>query len=155
MQIRCIIVDDEPLARLGMQTLVETRPELQLVGIFENAIEAGAFLNQTPNVDLMFLDIQMPGISGMDFLRMLPIKPLTILCTAHTEFAISAFELDVVNYLMKPIQTDKFHKAIDKTVELIQLLQNQQKQTKTGDDEFISSNLKENISKCFTTKWCL
>jgi two-component system, LytTR family, response regulator len=151
MVIRCIIVDDEPLARLGMQTLVATRPELQLLGEFENAVEAGKFLNAHPNVDLMFLDVDMPGLSGLDFLRILPFKPLTILTTAFSEYAISAFELDVVNYLMKPIQDDRFNKAVDKTIELIQLLQNQTANAapRPPDDDFIFFKSERKYIKVF------
>jgi DNA-binding LytR/AlgR family response regulator len=106
--------------------LIAMRSELELVAECSNAIEAGTFLNQNPNIDLMFLDVDMPSVSGLDLLRMLPIKPLTVLCTAHAEYAITAYELDVVNYLLKPVQTERFHTVIDKTTALLQLLQKQQ-----------------------------
>jgi DNA-binding LytR/AlgR family response regulator len=123
MKIRCIIVDDEPLARQGMQMLIADVPELELVGEFQNAIEAGQFLNAHPNIDLMFLDVDMPGLTGLDFLRILPNKPLTILTTAYANYALTAYELDVVNYLLKPIEKERFKQAIDKTIDLIHLLQ--------------------------------
>jgi DNA-binding LytR/AlgR family response regulator len=151
MNIRCIIVDDEPLARLGMRLLVEKRTELTLIGEFENAIEAGKFLVENPNVDLMFLDVDMPGLTGLDFLRMLHVKPLTILATAFADYAMSAFELDVINYLMKPIQEDKFNKAIDKTIDLIQLIHNQQIAIAKPppDDDFIFFKSERKYIKVF------
>ncbi len=134
MQIRCIIVDDEPLARQGLRLLIETMPQLQLMGEFPDAVAAGVYLREHPNTDLMFLDVDMPGLNGIDFLRMLPVKPLTILTTAYSDHAVSAFELDVINYLMKPIDLEKFRRAIEKTVQLIELVQ-KSNTTKTPDDD--------------------
>ena len=118
--MRCIIVDDEPLAREGMELNVKELNFLDLVGQFHNAITANTFLAEN-EVDLMFLDIQMPGITGLDFLNSLRNPPLTILTTAYSEFALKGFEMDVVDYLLKPIRLDRFVKAVNKAQEIYQL----------------------------------
>lgn len=121
--MRCIIVDDEPLAREGMELNVEDVPYLELVGQFSNALEANAFL-QTNSVDLIFLDIQMPGITGLEFLRTLKNnRPMCILTTAYPQYALESFELDVVDYLVKPIRLQRFIKAVNKAKEMYDLVQ--------------------------------
>jgi DNA-binding LytR/AlgR family response regulator len=149
MQIRCIIVDDEPLARQGLRILIQQEPQLQLMAEFGDAISAGAYLREHPNTDLMFLDVDMPGLTGLDFLRILPIKPLTILTTAFSHYAITAFELDVINYLLKPIDQEKFTKAIEKTVHLIELLQNNQAPKELDDTDFIFFKSERKYIKVF------
>jgi len=111
--MNAIIVDDEPLAQEVLETFVAQVPEVTLVGKAANAVEANTLL-QAGNVDLMFLDVQMPMLSGIDFLRSLDKPPLTILTTAFSEFAVDAFSLNAVDYLMKPIALDRFMKAVNK-----------------------------------------
>lgn len=113
MQIRTLIVDDEPLAREIMESYVEQVPSLVLVASCQNAIEAGEWLH-TEQVDLMLLDVQMPQISGLDFMRSLKNPPHVILTTAFQEYALEGFDLDVVDYLLKPIPLDRFMKAIER-----------------------------------------
>ncbi len=118
--MKCIIVDDEPLAREGMKLNIGELSNLTLVGEFEDAATANTFL-QKNNVDIMFLDIEMPGVSGLDFLRSLENPPMVILTTAYPQYAVEAYELDVVDYLVKPIKLDRFIKAVAKAEEYIKL----------------------------------
>ena len=118
MNIRCLIIDDEPLAQRVIERFAENLPYLEVVKKCNNALEAIEVLhNQT--VDLLFLDINMPKQTGMDFLRTLKNPPLVIITTAYAEYAIQGYELDVVDYLMKPFAFDRFFKAVQKAEELI------------------------------------
>lgn len=118
--MKCIIVDDEPLAREGMELNISDVPFLELVGQFGNALTANDFLMTHP-VDLMFLDIEMPGITGLEFLRDIKVDPLVILTTAYPQYALEGFELDVVDYLVKPIRLQRFVKAVNKAKEIYDL----------------------------------
>ncbi|MEM1319627.1 MAG: LytTR family DNA-binding domain-containing protein [Bacteroidota bacterium] len=120
--MKCIIVDDEPLAREGIELNIQDMSSLELVGEFANAIAANDFLAQN-DVDLMFLDVQMPGMTGLDFLRTLNKKPLVIMTTAYPEYALEGFELDVIDYLVKPIRLERFVKAVNKAQEIHSLYQ--------------------------------
>jgi two-component system, LytTR family, response regulator len=115
--IRCLIVDDEPPAREIISRYIQQLPTLELVGECANAIQAFAVL-QKQAVDLMFLDIRMPQLNGTDFLKTLKNPPKVILTTAYTEYALEGYELDVVDYLMKPIPFDRFLKAVNKAYQL-------------------------------------
>lgn len=111
--IRAIIVDDEPLAQEIIETYVQKMPNMELVAICNHALEANEVLkNET--VDLMFLDIQMPQLSGIDFLKTLANPPFVIFTTAHADYAVQGFELDAVDYLLKPISFERFLKAVNK-----------------------------------------
>ena len=112
-QHTCIIVEDEPLARNLITEYVKKVPYLNLVQACSNPIEALDVLRNNP-VDILFLDIQMPEITGITLLKVLQKKPLVILTTAYSEYAIESYELDVVDYLLKPITFDRFLKAVDK-----------------------------------------
>ena len=116
MKTRCIIVDDEPLAIEAIQMHVEKFDSLKLVANCMDAFQAFDILNKT-RVDLMFLDIQMPEITGLDFLKSLKTPPKVILTTAYREYAIDAFDLNVIDYLLKPISFDRFMQAINKFYE--------------------------------------
>ena len=113
IQIKCIIVDDEPMARDVIRRYIENISTLRLVGEFGNAIEATIFLQEQP-VDMIFLDIKMPQLSGTEFVRSLRNVPKIIFTTAHKEYAHEGFELDVTDYLLKPIRFDRFLKAVNK-----------------------------------------
>ena len=122
--MKCIIVDDEPLAREGMMLNVKEVHFLEPVGEFGNAISANNYLGNPENaVDLMFLDIQMPGITGLHFIRSLKRKPQVILTTAYPQYALEGFDLDVIDYLLKPVRLDRFIKAVNKAKETWDLLQ--------------------------------
>lgn len=110
-----IIVDDEPLAQEVIETYVSKFPALNLVAKCNNAVEAFEVLNKEA-VDLMFLDIQMPQISGIDFLKTLSNPPQVIFTTAFSEYAMDGYELNVVDYLLKPISLDRFAKAVNKAI---------------------------------------
>lgn len=112
-----IIVDDEPLALEVLETYIAKFPELNLLAKCNNAIEAFEALN-THKIDLMFLDIQMPQISGIDFLKTLSNPPKVIFTTAFSNYALEGYELNVVDYLLKPIAFDRFSKAVNKFLEL-------------------------------------
>ncbi len=113
IQIKCIIVDDEPMARDVIRRYIEKIPSLRMLGEFGNAIEATIFLQEQP-VDMIFLDIKMPQLSGTEFVRSLRNVPKIIFTTAHKEYAHEGFELDVTDYLLKPIRFDRFLKAVNK-----------------------------------------
>ncbi len=110
---KCLIVDDEPPAREVLKRYIEQVPLLELTGECANAIEAMTRLRQQP-VDLIFLDIRMPQLKGTDFLKTLKTSPRIILTTAFAEYAMEGYELDVVDYLLKPIRFDRFLKAVNK-----------------------------------------
>jgi len=120
--MNCIVVDDEPLAREGLELYIDRLDGLNHLKSFENAILASAFLKQE-KVDLIFLDIQMPGITGIEFLRMMSIDPLVILTTAYSDYALEAYELDVVDYLLKPIKEERFQKAVLKASDIFEAKQ--------------------------------
>lgn len=113
IQIKCIIVDDEPMARDVIRRYIQKISTLKLVGEFGNAIDATIFLQEHP-VDVIFLDIKMPQLSGTEFVRSLRNVPKIIFTTAHKEFAHEGFELDVIDYLLKPIRFDRFLRAVNK-----------------------------------------
>ena len=121
--MKCIIIDDEPLAREGIELNIEEVGDLELLAQFENPIEATDYLTQN-EVDLLFLDVEMPEMNGLEFLRSLPSKPMTILTTAYTDYAVQGYELGVIDYLVKPIRLERFMKAVNKARELYQLKQN-------------------------------
>jgi len=115
--IRCLIIDDEPPAREIIRRYVQEIPTLQLMGECANAIQALTALQQHP-VDLLFLDIRMPQLNGTDFIKTLKNPPKVIFTTAFSEYALEGYELDVVDYLMKPIRFDRFLKAVNKAFPL-------------------------------------
>ena len=115
MSVKCIIVDDEPLAIEILESYVSKVEQLQLVSTFRNAITAFTFLQQN-QVDLIFLDIQMPKLSGIDFLKTLKNPPKVIFTTAFRDYALQGFELEIVDYLLKPIPFDRFLKGVAKVL---------------------------------------
>jgi DNA-binding LytR/AlgR family response regulator len=113
MKLSCLIVEDEPMARKGLEEYVRDIPFLRLTGMCENASKANEFLREH-TVDLMLLDIQMPGLTGIDFLRGLENPPMAIFITAHPDYALESYELAVIDYLVKPVLSERFSKAIQK-----------------------------------------
>lgn len=113
MRIRCLIVDDEPPAREVLKRYVAEMPVLDLVGECANALQALSLLREQ-KIDLVFLDIRMPQLNGTDFLKTLKHPPKVIFTTAFSEYALEGYELDIVDYLMKPIRFDRFIKAVNK-----------------------------------------
>lgn len=117
----CIIVDDEPLARDGIQLLIDSTPELTFKGSFQNPVGVADLLASNP-VDLIFLDIQMPGMNGIEFARSIPDKTLIIFTTAYTVYALDSYEVDAIDYLVKPIHPERFQKAVGKALSYHALL---------------------------------
>lgn len=113
MKINCLVVEDEPLARNLMTAYIEKIPYLNLLQACSNPLEAIDFLRENP-VDLLFLDVQMPEITGITLLKILQKKPLVILTTAYSEYALEGYEHDVMDYLLKPITFERFLKAVEK-----------------------------------------
>jgi len=119
--MNCIIVDDEPLAREAIQLLVAKSPGLQLLQSFASANAASLFLKETA-VDLVFLDIQMPGINGIAFSKTITGKTLVIFTTAYAEYAPDGFDVEAVDYLIKPVHEDRFKRAVNKASAYQELL---------------------------------
>lgn len=111
--MNCIIIDDEPLARAEMQAMVEELSDLEILGVFSTAATALFYLKEHP-VDLIFLDIQMPMISGLELAAMLPAKTLTIFTTAYPQYALDSYTLDAIDYLLKPVDKNRLINGIKK-----------------------------------------
>ena len=118
--MNCIVIDDEPLAREGVKMLIEDFPSLRFVQEFGSAIHTMDFLKKN-EVDLIFLDIEMPGLTGLEFLKSLNIRPHVILTTAYPQHALEAYDLDVIDYLVKPIRKERFIKAVNKVKDIYDL----------------------------------
>jgi len=117
-KISCIIVDDEPLARIGLEDYIKQIDFLDLKTVCKNAMEANAYLNQN-QVDLLFLDIEMPKLSGMAFLRSLSNSPAVIFTTAYAQYALEGYNFNVIDYLLKPISFERFLQASNKALQLL------------------------------------
>lgn len=150
MKINCIVVDDSSIQRLTITKLVTENPNLSLVGEFSNAIEAKNCITNK-NVDLVFLDIEMPVINGFDLLDGLKAKPQVIFITSKTEYAVKAFDYAATDYLHKPITRERFNVAVKKAMNFVLL-------GKENSDEespfiFIKSNLKKLKIYISRIKW--
>lgn len=141
--MNCIIIDDEPLARAEMQSLIKEVSNIEILGDFSNALTALEFL-KTNDVDLIFLDIEMPLVTGLEFAEQLPKQSLIIFTTAYSQYALKSYELDAIDYLLKPIEKHRLEKAIQKAELYNQLLsQSTVKNTiesNTNDFLFIKSD---------------
>jgi DNA-binding LytR/AlgR family response regulator len=130
--LKAIVIDDEPLALEVIKGFTEKVTFIELAGYFTNALEAMAFL-QTNRVDLLLLDIKMPDITGIELLKSIPNPPLVIFTTAYSEHAVEGFELDAIDYLLKPFSLTRFLKACNKAYEYYEL-----KKSKNMDDPELS-----------------
>src|SRR5450432_655773 len=147
MKLKCIIIDDEPIARKVLQEFVEEIDYLELAGQSENALKAISLLNEN-DIDIIFLDINMPKINGIEFLKSSKTSANIIMTTAYTEYAVEAYGLDVLDYLVKPIAFDRFLKACNKAREISLLKKiSQAPPGKTNDHFFIKCN--NQIEKVF------
>ncbi|HYC27676.1 MAG TPA: LytTR family DNA-binding domain-containing protein, partial [Chitinophagaceae bacterium] len=133
--IRCIIIDDEPLARKGLKEYIADVDFLQLDGEFENPLKATSILGQG-QVQLIFLDIQMPKISGLEFFRSLKQAPPVIFTTAYPQYALDGFDLNAIDYLVKPISFDRFLKAVMKVKEYYEVRQQNAVETRSKENYF-------------------
>ena len=131
--MKCLIVDDEPLAQQVIEDFIQRVPFLEFAGKCSNAMEAIRIMQQT-QIDLLFLDINMPVITGMDMIASLPVRPLFILTTAYSEYALESYALSATDYLLKPIPFERFMTAVNKAYE-IHTLRNQARTIKPGDQE--------------------
>ncbi len=141
MKYNCIIVDDEPLAIEIIKTHADNLGIFEIVGECSNANEAFQILTSL-KVDLMFLDIQMPGVKGTEFLKNLVNPPKVILTTAYRDYALEGYELNVVDYLLKPIPYERFIRAVDKFLNL-----ESGKQGHTTNEKFIYLNINKKVHK--------
>ncbi|WPR70599.1 LytTR family DNA-binding domain-containing protein [Flavobacterium sp. NG2] len=147
MKLNCVVVDDSSIQRMIMAKLVNNHPNLHLIGDFSNAIEAKSCMS-VHDVDLIFLDIEMPVISGFDFLDGLKSKPQIIFVTSKAEYAMKAFDYDATDYLQKPIAIDRFNASVKRAVD--QYLYKHDNKDEEGEHIFIKSNLKK--LKVYTAK---
>ncbi|RTY66685.1 response regulator transcription factor [Flavobacterium sp. GSP27] len=147
MKLNCVVVDDSSIQRIIIAKLVNNNQNLHLIGDFSNAIEAKSCM-AIHNVDLIFLDIEMPVISGFDFLDGLKVKPQIIFITSKAEYAMKAFDYDATDYLQKPIAIDRFNASVKRAIDF-HLLKKENKENE-GEHIFIKSNLKK--LKIFTSK---
>ena len=120
--MKCIIIDDEPLAREGLKNTLAGISSVEILESFSNPIDANKFL-QSNAVDLMFLDIEMASLNGLDFAKSLVNKPLIIFITAYPQYALDSFEVDAIDYLLKPVRVEKLLRAINKAENYLTLLQ--------------------------------
>ncbi|HMH20835.1 MAG TPA: LytTR family DNA-binding domain-containing protein [Puia sp.] len=140
--IKCIIVEDEVLAQDVIQSHLRKIDRMELVGIYRNAPEALEAL-KTQEVDVMFLDIRLPGMSGLNFLRSLTDPPLVVLTTAYAEYALESYEFSVIDYLLKPISFERFSRAVSKITDGRLFSQvNKERDRSLEDHIFIKSNSK-------------
>jgi DNA-binding LytR/AlgR family response regulator len=147
MKLNCVVVDDSSIQRMIITKLVNNHQNLNLVGDFSNAIEAKSCMS-VHAVDLILLDIEMPIISGFDFLDDLKLKPQIIFITSKADYAVKAFDYDATDYLQKPISVDRFDSAVKRAVDMHRL--KHEITDEEGDFIFIKSNLKK--LKIFTSK---
>jgi DNA-binding LytR/AlgR family response regulator len=157
-KIRCLIIDDEPLAQRVIEKYSEDIPTIEILCKCNNAFEAMQALNEK-EVDLIFLDINMPKLSGINFLKTLKRPPLTIITTAYSEYALEGYELDVLDYLKKPFSFERFLKAIQKAQERIksntkETVVHEIHTAQSGEDSFIfvksnKKTIKVNISDLY------
>lgn len=135
--MNCIIVDDEPLAREAIELLVKDIDYLTLAGTFNNASAAARYMEQNA-VDLIFLDIQMPGITGIEFAKTISRRTLIVFTTAYSEYALDSYEVDAIDYLIKPVEPERFRKAADKALAYSSLLMQDEKENiePAADDYF-------------------
>lgn len=137
----CIIVDDEPLAREAIEMLIEKTQNLILVNSFNSAATASEFMLEN-KVDLIFLDIQMPGINGIEFAKTIPKETFVVFTTAFSEFATDSYEVDAIDYLIKPVKLERFQKAVDKAFTYSKLI----------DTEFNKNEIEDFTEEYFFVK---
>lgn len=145
MNYTCIIVDDEPLAQDVLESHIEKLPNLQLLKKCSNAFEAQEVVSEQ-HVDMIFLDIQMPGLTGLEYLRTLKDPPAVIFTTAYSEHAVEGFDLDATDYLVKPVSFERFFKAVNKAIHYINL-EEQESATEGEEDDYIFVKADKKIVK--------
>ncbi len=144
--LRCLAIDDEPLALELLEDNINQVPFLQLAAKCSNALEAMKILKEQ-TIDLIFLDIQMPGLTGLQFIQSLTQRPMIILVTAYEKFALQGFELEVIDYLVKPVPFDRFVKACNKAWELYGLRTKQADPSESASPEYFFVNVEYSLLK--------
>jgi DNA-binding LytR/AlgR family response regulator len=136
--MKCIIIDDEPLARIGLQNMLKGVSSIEVLESFSSAMEANQFLKDN-TVDLMFLDIEMAALNGLEFAKSLINKPLIIFITAYPQYALDSYELDAIDYLVKPVRVERLLRAINKADNYLKLLQNEKEEPEVAsvEDEYV------------------
>jgi DNA-binding LytR/AlgR family response regulator len=132
--MKCILTDDEPLARAGLQKMLAGISSVELLDSFSNAMDANDFLKDN-EVDLMFLDIEMAALNGLEFAKSLITKPLIIFITAYPQYALDSYEIDTIDYLVKPVRMERLLKAINKAENYLKLLQKNTEEPETASVE--------------------
>ena len=143
--IKCLAIDDEPLALQLLADNIGRIPFLELVAVCDDAFAANKIM-QEQSIDLIFIDIQMPGITGLQFIQSLIKKPMVIIVTAYKQYALDGFALDVVDYLMKPVSLDRFMKACNKAKDLYELKQSAE-QSNSSKQEYMFVNVGYSLMK--------
>lgn len=141
-QYKCIIIEDEPLAQNVLKKYIGDHPSLELMAVCSDAMEAQTILNKQ-NINLIFLDINLPKLSGINFIKTLIHPPLVIFTTAYPEFAVEGFELNAIDYLLKPFSFERFLKSVNKAIEKI----NTSSVNKVKEDPFIFLKADKKIHK--------
>lgn len=144
--LRCISIDDEPLGLELLEDNISKVPYLQLIASFNNPLDAVKLLHQQP-VDLVFLDIQMPGLTGLQFIESIQQKPMFILVTAYEKYALDSYNLNVVDYLVKPVALDRFIKACGKAWELHGLKNKGAQSSKAVSNDYFFINVDYSLLK--------
>ena len=146
MKIKCIIIDDEPLAIKVIQSYLLEFPNIDLIGTYKNPIEALNTIERN-KIDIVFLDIHMPKMSGLDFIRNIESKPHFIITTAYREYAVESFDLDVLDYLVKPIPFSRFLRSINKLTQQVYKDQNNSSENNQFDKSFIFLKVDKKLIK--------
>jgi DNA-binding LytR/AlgR family response regulator len=148
--MKCILIDDEPLAREGLQKMLSGISSVQLLDSFSNAMDANGFLKDNA-VDLMFLDIEMAALNGLEFAKSLINRPLIIFVTAYPQYALDSYEMDAIDYLVKPVRMQRLLKAVNKAENYLKLLQNNsaEPETATVESEYVFIKSERRFVKIF------
>lgn len=146
MKIKCIIIDDEPLAIKVIENHLSDFQNMELIATFNTAIAALPTIEEN-EIDVIFLDINMPKMSGLDFLRSLPTKPHIVITTAYREYAVESFDLDVLDYLVKPIPFGRFLKAINKITNRIGLEKEKANEVSFQEEPYIFLKVDKKLMK--------
>lgn len=141
MILRCVIIDDEPIARKGLKEYMQDASFLQLAGEFDNPLKAAELLAQE-KIDLLFLDIQMPKMTGLEFLKTLAHPPMVIFTTAYPQYAVEGFEWNAIDYLVKPFSFERFWKAVSKARSMQEVISQPASATGEPDYFFIKTDNK-------------
>lgn len=134
--MKCIVIDDEPLPRIGMEDLIANSPGLIFLRAFTSTVGVEEYLKNN-EVDIIFLDIEMPVRSGIEFAPLVPPETLLVFTTAYSHYAIESYELDALDYLLKPISQERFNKTVAKAKTYLSLLKNEKYSFENTSDEYI------------------